>query len=118
LVALALSPDRLGEEAVRTRLHDSRPDNVTDFTGLCINNYRLKPGRASYKLSSVAPGLLQKQIGGLAHAHSRPKSRVCSLIRACRRASRSDLTASSTCPSMPAPGVPGRIEYLNEKAAA
>src|SRR5262249_30851504 len=39
-----------------------------------------------------------------------------SSIACCRRCSRCDLIASSTCPVISAPGVPGRGEYLKEKA--
>ena len=40
----------------------SHPDNVTDFPQLCINYYRLQPGRPANQLASVAPRLLQQQI--------------------------------------------------------
>ena len=46
------------------------------------------------------------------------KASCCARISACRRASRSSLTASGTWPAAAAAGVPGRGEYLNEKACA
>src|SRR5690606_7687217 len=52
---------RLGKEAVGTRLRDSHPDNVTDFTGLFINNYGLEPWRTADPLAGLPAGLFDQQ---------------------------------------------------------
>ncbi len=110
--------NRLGKQAVRTGADDSYPYNVTDLRCFCINIHRLQPRRTADELAGHAARLFQQQIDGPCRRSHAAKAVCCFNSSACSRSRRSVFTSSATWSVRSAPGVPGRLEYLKEKACA